>query len=265
MSSVSASELVFSNISVFAENKQINQCVREVNQASEENLDTATRLYRTGMCYFCIDCNFAEDNGQIFLANDISHTLDGMSSEKNYETAQKLITQAAGLGNIQAYYGLAVLLFAAELSDSHEEVNEIEGSSENMLKVSQIDEMHDDGTEASANTSIFQEIIQQTPKSKFSQQIHRHLLVAAKQGYMAAQFALSEVFAKGIGVDKNAVQAYAWAATAVAQNPPFGSLRRDEKAAVLDNIKLNQAESLAEDYMKRYTNIFDRASVTVMR
>ena len=61
------------------------------------------------------------------------------------------------------------------------------------------------------------------------------------------------------------MKAYAWAATAVAQNPPFGSLRRDEKAENLDDVELNKAEAIAEQYMKSYTNIFDRSSVTVMR
>lgn len=91
------------------------------------------------------------------------------------------------------------------------------------------------------------------------------MLHAAKQGYIPAQFALSEVYFKGIGVVADNVQAYAWAATAVAQNPPFGSLRRDEKAVNLDNIKLNQAEAFAEEYIKKYTSIFDSSSVAVMR
>lgn len=61
------------------------------------------------------------------------------------------------------------------------------------------------------------------------------------------------------------VKAYAWAATAVAQSPLFGSLRRNGKAVNLDDVELNEAESITEQYMKKNTNIFNRSSVTVMR
>lgn len=268
-SSVVASNDIFSNISISADNTEVNQCVREVNQAAAESLDTATRLYQTGMCYFCIDCNFNEDNGQLF---SISETVElnpevspGISAEKNYKTAHTLISQAAGLGNYEAYYGLAVLLYVSNLSESRKTEDEIINN-ETVL----VDEADASSkkTELDAQVSfdnVIKDIINKSHKSDYSQQIHRHLLVAAKQGYLPAQFALSEVYSKGIGIDQDAIQAYAWAATAVAQNPPFGSLRRDEIAAVLDNIKLNQAESIAEKYMKNYTNIFDSASVTVMR
>ena len=76
---------------------------------------------------------------------------------------------------------------------------------------------------------------------------------------------LSQVYSRGVGVAPDKVKAYAWAATAVAQNPPFGSDRRDVHALNMDTSELFEAESLADQYMKEYTNIFDRASVTVMR
>ena len=106
---------------------------------------------------------------------------------------------------------------------------------------------------------------QKQHRKDFSVDIHRNLLVAAKQGYIPAQFALSEIYYNGIGVSPNVIQAYAWAATAVAQNPPFGSIRRDEKAAKLNALELNEADAIAEEYMKKYTAIFDSASFTVMR
>lgn len=260
-----ASNDIFSNISVTASNDKINQCVKEVNQAADDDLNTATRLYQTGMCYFCIECDFEADNGELFLVNETTEDLTELSSHKNYETAHKLILQAAGLGNHQAFYGLAVLLYTSGLSDhrkTQSELMQIEMAAED--EISNNSKQAEDKS-AKQSDSVFEDILKKSHNSDYSQQIHRHLLVAAKQGYLPAQFALSEVYSKGIGVNQDAVQAYAWAATAVAQNPPFGSLRRDEKAIDLDNIKLNQAESIAEEYMKNYTNIYDRASVTVMR
>lgn len=256
---------IFSNISVTASNDEINQCVREVNQAADDDLNTSSRLYQTGLCYFCIECDFEADNGELFLVNETIEFSTDLSSHKNYETAHKLISQAAGLGNHQAYYALAVLLYASGISDNRKtesELIQIESAEEEQTKsnnqqvVVQL---------AQQSNSVFRDIVKKTGNTDFSKQIHSHLLVSAKQGYLPAQFALSEVYAKGVGINQDAVQAYAWAATAVAQNPPFGSLRRDEKAIVLDSIKLNQAESIAEEYMKNYTNIYDRASVTVMR
>ncbi len=166
---------------------------------------------------------------------------------------------------VNAYYGLAVLRYVSELSNNRKSKTEIlknekilfERNNENSKQTKE-------DTQASVDTLI-NDIFQKSHKADFSQEIQRYLLLAAKQGYIPAQFALGEVYFKGIGVAPDNVQAYAWAATAVAQNPPFGSLRRDEKAINLDNIKLNQAEAFAEEYMKKYTNIFDRSSVTVMR
>lgn len=261
-SPVTAGNEIFSNISVSADNDEINQCVMEINQAADDGLDTSSRLYQTGICYFCIDCDFEVDNGQLFLVQDAESPFIDQSSVKNFKTAHKLMMQSAGLGNVQAYYGLAVLLYLSELSEIKQAEEELTRS--NVTLASNVDKTLAKDEQESSN-HVLSQIIEKTVKSKFSQQLEQYLQVSAKKGYQPAQFALSEVYSKGIGVEKDFVQAYAWAATAVAQNPPFGSVRRDEKAAILDTVKLNQAEAIAEEYMKKYTNIFDRASVTVMR
>jgi len=265
VTSVAVANEIFSNISVSAENDEINQCVMEVNQTADDDLDTATRLYQTGICYFCIDCNFAVDNGKLFLVSEAENPFAEPSSIKNYKTAHKLIAQSAGLGNYEAYYGLAILLYISELTEIRQAEDVILKSKAALVSKTKNENEKSEKNEQESSDNIFTEIIDKSYKSQFSQQIQQYLLLAAKKGYLPAQFALSEVYSKGIGVDKDSVQAYAWVATAVAQNPPFGSARRDEKAAVLDNVKLNQAEAIAEEYMKRYTDIFERASVTVMR
>ncbi|MBT8124406.1 MAG: hypothetical protein KJO81_06235 [Gammaproteobacteria bacterium] len=259
-------EDIFSDITNSADSAVIDKCVKDVNQSADDGLDTAERLYQTGMCHFCINCDFEADNGYIFLADvPNSGLLTQISTSENYETANTLITQAAGLGNHEAYYGLAVLRYVSELSNNRKSKTEIL-KNENILfeRNNENSKQTKEDTQASVDTLI-NDIFQKSHKADFSQEIQRYLLLAAKQGYIPAQFALGEVYFKGIGVAPDNVQAYAWAATAVAQNPPFGSLRRDEKAINLDNIKLNQAEAIAEEYMKKYTNIFDRSSVTVMR
>lgn len=255
--SISLAEDILSNISDSANSVAIDQCVKDVNQSADDGLDTAARLYKTGMCHFCVDCDFEVDNGYLFLADvPNSGILKNISSSENYVTAHLLITQAAGLGNSEAYYGLAVLQYVSDLSNNRRPKTDI------------FNNEYTKQTKEDAQTlvgALTKDVFQKSDKKDFSQEIQRYLLLAAKQGYIPAQFALSEVYFKGIGVVPDNVQAYAWAATAVAQNPPFGSLRRDEKAINLDNIKLNQAEAFAEEYMKKYTSIFDRSSVTVMR
>ena len=266
VSTAALAEDIFSNITNSANSAAIDQCVKNVNHSADDSLNTAVRLYQTGMCHFCVDCDFEADNGYLFLADaPNSGLLKQISTSENYETAHTLVTQAAGLGNREAYYGLAVLRYVSDLSNNRKSKIEIL-KNENILleKNNENAKQTKEDSQASVDTLI-NDIFQKSHKADFSQEIQRYLLLAAKQGYIPAQFALSEVYFKGIGVIPDNVQAYAWAATAVAQNPPFGSLRRDEKAVNLDNIKLNQAEAFAEEYMKKYTSIFDRSSVTVMR
>lgn len=241
----------------------IDQCVNDINQTADDGLDTGVRLYQTGTCYFCVDCDFDADSGKIFSielsAGNVSNEL---ISSANYETAHKLISQAAGLGNGEAFYRLAVLTYLADLSKNPQYTSKPEAAE--LRKVS-VDVNQVQENVQGLSDSLVENIFQTQHKTKFSSDIHRYLLFSAKQGYVPAQFALSEVYFNGVGVTPDEMRAYAWAATAVAQNPPFGSFRRDEKAINLNEIKLNQAESLAEEYMKKYTDIFDRSSVTVMR
>ena len=200
----------------------------------------------------------------MFSVDTVDSSVKTILSAQTYQTAHSLISQAADLDNREAYYGLAVLQFTLELSknrqseikftDNNISVDNLELSQEQIKSDSQ--EIRDD---------LIEVVFKKSYKTKFSPQIYQYLLVAAKSGYVPAQFAISEVYFKGIGVIPDEVQAYAWAATAVAQNPPFGSHRRDEKAVGLDNSELNEAESFAEEYMKNYTDLFDYSPVTVMR
>lgn len=244
----------------------IDQCVKNVNQIADDGLDAAARLYQTGVCYFCVDCKIEADNGQLFLVNAKNDgSLQMWLTDETYETAHRLISQAAVLGNHKAYYGLAVLLYASNLTKNRLSKIEISKYKTNLYRNSVKNEKLTDEELQQSIDEIIKRVYEKSNKQDFSPEIHKHLLAAAKQGYMPAQFALSEVYFRGVGVTPDDVQAYAWAATAVAQNPPFGSLRRNEKAVNLDHIKLNEAESIAEEYMKKYTNIFDSSSLAAMR
>ena len=244
----------------------IEHCIKDINQSADDGLDTSSRLYQVSMCYFCIDCDFVEDNGQLFQVDRFNLTVeDNPDLNENYQTAYKLITQAAGLGNVEAYYGLAVLKYFSDLNKKKKTKTKLSENRINAYKTKIKDEdLLNEETQQSIK-KIAKSTYENINKNDFSVEIHKNLLTAAKNGYLPAQFALSEVYFKGIGIAPDEIEAYAWAATAVAQNPPFGSLRRDEKAVNLDDVELNQAEAIAEQYMKNYTNIFDRSSVTVMR
>lgn len=257
LTSVFAANDVFSKIINTTNEDVVDVCVKEVNKTSDESLNTAARLYSMGMCHFCVDCNYEEDNGHIFSINSFdSSALDNVTSDEKYSTAQKLITQAAELGYADAYYSLAVMLYVKDLGQGRQFetiVNENEDGSLRKIKNNRESEENNSNTVGVLLKSVYEK-----PSSHvFNHQIHKHLLTAAKQGYMPAQFALSEVYFKGIGIKPNVIQAYAWASVAVAQNPPFGSLRRDEKAVNFDNDQIIRAEALAEEYTKQYSNIFD--------
>ena len=268
---VLAEEHVLSVIINGSDDKTIEQCVLEVNKNSDSNLDTATRLYLTGTCYFCIACDFEADNGEIFTVQDLGEFV----SDQNYETAHKLITQAAGLGNAKAYYSLAILTYVEDLHKKRKSRIDITekyiSSMQNDIKQLNFqvnknsDEFIDEEEAQQRIEKLESEIYKKQHRKDFSADIHRNMLVAAKQGYAPAQFALSEIYYNGIGVSPDVIQAYAWAATAVAQNPPFGSIRRDEKATSLNALELNEANAIAEEYMKKYTAIFDSSSFTIMR
>ena len=266
MSTVVVADNISTKVAAVTNNAAIDQCVKNVNQTADDSLHTADRLYQTGMCHFCVECEFETDNGRLFLVNAKNNgSLQGQLTYEAYETAHRLISQAAGLGNHKAYYGLAVLLYISDLTKNRLSKTEISKYKTDLYRNTVKNEKLTEKELQQSIDIITQRIYEKNNKQGFSPEIHKHLLVAAKQGYMPAQFALSEVYFRGIGVTPDGVQAYAWAATAVAQNPPFGSFRRDEKAVHLDQVKLNEAESIAEEYMKKHTNIFDSSSVTVMR
>ena len=256
-----ADESILSDIAHSSHTKSIEKCVAKINRKPDELLDAGTRLYLTSICYFCVGCNLEEDNGHIFGSK---YTSD-ITLDESYDTAYRLMLQAADLGGEQANYGLAVLTYVSELSKNkitkdQIAVKEIEKKlNENRDELLTKEELNIKVEEIKHEVSTKQHDLD------FSNEIHARLLSAAKQGHMPSQFALSQVYSRGVGVTPDKVKAYAWAATAVAQNPPFGSERRDLHAVNMNSSELFEAESLADQYMKKYTNIFDRSSVTVMR
>lgn len=259
---VSAAENVLSDIAQTSNMKVIEQCVAEVNHYPDDALDTADRLYQTSVCYFCAGCEIEADNGRMFEDN---HT-NPVVLDDTYITAYKLMQQAAELGSRQASYGLAVLIYAKDLSENkltkeHIATQAVEIYKDSVDRKEKLTrEELDKGAQAVKNKAYTKQ-----HELDFNTEIHVRLLNAAREGHMPAQFALSGIYNRGIGVPPNKVHAYAWAATAVAQNPPFGSERRDNRAINMNSFELSEAESLAEQFMKEYTDIFDRSSITVMR
>ena len=254
---VVASDNVLSSIAQITDLKNIEQCVADVNQLPDDSLDTASRIYQTSLCYFCIGCSLEVGNGRMFEENQTS----SINLDDVYATSYKLMQQAAELGSVQANYGLAVLIYAMDLSNNKRTKQQIAyahtvNSDKNLDKAN---------NEIDSTDALKQDISKISEDLEFNSEIHIRLLNAARKGHIPAQFALSEVYSQGIGVHRNKVQAYAWAATAVAQNPPFGSYRREQHAINMDYFELNEAESLAERFMKEYTDIFERSSITVMR
>lgn len=263
LSSVSAADNIFSKIIHSTDDNTVDQCVKAINTTADDGLNAAARTYHMGMCHFCVDCNYEVDNGQLFLVDHFdSNAFDEVLSSKKYKIAHKLISQAAVLGHRDAYYSLAVMLYVKDLGQSRQyESSALENEGGSLLQVNNNIGELEKNYQGSIGV-LFKDALEKSNDNSFNHQIHKYLLIAAKQGYMPAQFALSEVYFKGIGVPPDDVRAYAWASVAVAQNPPFGSLRRDEKAINFDNVKLNKAEALAEEYTKKYSNIFESSSVT---
>ncbi len=254
-------DAVLSSIAQSIDIKNIEQCVADVNQTSDDSFDTASRIYQTSVCYFCIGCDLEVDNGQVFEGNQVYP----LKFDETYATSYRLMQQAAELGSKQANYGLAVFIYAMDLSNNKHTKQQIADkeieNSNNDPKKSNVNS----GNKLVATNGFKQELNKASEDLEFNSEIQIRLLNAARKGHIPAQFALSEVYSQGIGVAQNKMQAYARAATAVAQNPPFGSYRREHHAANMDYFELNEAESLAEQFMKKYTDIFDRSSVTVMR
>ncbi len=259
---VSAAENVLSNITQISNMKVIEQCVAEVNNYPDDALDTAERLYQTSVCYFCAGCEIEVDNGRIFEENQTNTFV----LDDTYIIAYKLMQQAAELGSRQASYALAVLIYAKDLSENKLTKEHIATQALDIFKnsVDRDEKLTSDELDKDAE-AVKNEVYAKQHELDFNTEIYVRLLNAAREGHMPAQFALSEVYNRGIGVTPNKVHAYAWAATAVAQNPPFGSERRDNRAVNMNSFELSEAESLAEQFMKEYTDIFDRSSITVMR
>ena len=246
--------------------ENIQECVAAINQQADDALNASQRFYDTAVCYLCSGCDVTSSFGEGFQSGSES----GISvSSENYEITYKLLKQSAELGNSSANYALALVLYLSSSIDGSLSKDKIYMNEYNKLK--DTDEYKKFLVENNSKAILEREkklendVFLKKHELDYSAEISIRLLLAAQQGHIPSQFALGEVYSRGIGVAPDKVQAYAWSATAVAQDPPFGSSRRDQLASNMDAFELNEAESLAESYMKQYTSIFDRSSVTVMR
>jgi hypothetical protein len=98
-------------------------------------------------------------------------------------------------------------------------------------------------------------------KMHVDNQYVRPLMNLARTGSIEAQFCASVLFEYGLGYKQSLPIAYALAAAAVAQNPPFGRERQDSIASKLSW----KEQSIAVDYANRITKIitdlYDNPSV----
>lgn len=103
--------------------------------------------------------------------------------------------------------------------------------------------------------------------NEFSPTIEELVRKAAESGHIHAQFALAFILVHGIGVPIDEVQAQAWRIVAVAQNSPFGANIRDGSLSqrwLTDEEKM-EAQAMAEQYMIKYTNLWDKPSMTIIQ
>ncbi len=89
----------------------------------------------------------------------------------------------------------------------------------------------------------------------------RPLINLARSGNVEAQFCASVLFEFGLGYERNLPIAYALAAAAVAQNPPFGRERQDSIASKLSWKEQPIAVDYANRIAKIITDLYDNPSV----
>ena len=81
---------------------------------------------------------------------------------------------------------------------------------------------------------------------------------AAELGVLDSQYNLGVYYQRGIGVEKNLVQSYAWFATAAARGDVKASQKRKEVVALLDPEELVSAKALADRIKRRQTQMATR-------
>lgn len=106
-----------------------------------------------------------------------------------------------------------------------------------------------------------------TYEGEFSPRIEQLIRKAAEAKHINAQFALAEILQEGVGVPIDEVQAQAWRITGTAQNPPYGDNIRDGYLAKywLSPEEVAKAYALAEEFMRKYTDLWDNPSLTIFQ
>ena len=93
----------------------------------------------------------------------------------------------------------------------------------------------------------------------------KDILKFAKFGDIRSQFCASVLYEFGVGFPKDMVMAYGLAATAVAQNPPFGQHRRDQIASILTPDQQAQGIEVANRLMRSITNLYDQPTTILIK
>lgn len=100
---------------------------------------------------------------------------------------------------------------------------------------------------------------------RFSSSVYEFAMLAAKQGSVDAQFCVSNIYYFGVGVPISSVNAHAWAYVAHAQASPLGRDALSMTGSELDiNDKL-EAILLGGELERKYTDLLERASFTIIK
>lgn len=118
---------------------------------------------------------------------------------------------------------------------------------------------------ADKDKMLIDEIIAITHPDDFNPTIEQLYRNAAENGHWKAKVELAYVLTLGIGVMPDPIEAYAWLYTAATENPPFGSIARDRLASALTKEELARGRRKGEEFIRKFTKIWDRPSVVIIR
>jgi len=101
--------------------------------------------------------------------------------------------------------------------------------------------------------------------SEFSESWFQRIEALAKKGNLIAQYNMVEINRYGVGTKIDLISAYAWSLVASTVNPPFGKSQTDE---MYDNFNFDEkrkAQLLAMKYLRDYSKIYERPSITILQ
>lgn len=93
---------------------------------------------------------------------------------------------------------------------------------------------------------------QSNEKARDYEQAVKWYTHAAKKGYRRAQHRLGTMYAKGLGVGRNFIKAYAWCKVSADQQSKFALRKMKKIEAYLSQVEIAEARKLANQYYDIY-------------